>query len=438
MSNSDGSPESVIDAGSTYTLPQTAPPFAVAGLILSMALVAIGNGLIFAYVPTRLGALGYSPSMAGWIITGLAGGGFIGCLAVGPIVKRVGHARAFMTLGALMILTHLTIGLSQNPVYWIAARATYGFAVTGLFIVSQSWLNDSCPNDWRGRVMAIFYMSYVLCLGLGGYIIAFIDLSTPLGPMIAVLFGTLAIIPVGLTNLRAPLPPEYVSVAFKAVWRISPVGMLGLLAVGGLTMMVQGFAPIYAQASGYSQGDIGLLVFLMQFGMIAVQMPLGALSDRMDRRYVLVAACGIIILFAAISTRLSGIDLWLLILIFGVWAGATEAIYAVATAHANDRAEPQYYVSLSMTMLFCWSISGFLIPGFATILTEFFGVTAYMYLAIVIAIAYGLFVVYRITRREPVPVEDQEAYEPRAAQAAYAPELSAPLGADEVDQEVPR
>ncbi len=105
----------------------TPPPFAVAGLILSMALVAVGNGLIFAYVPTRLGGLGYPPSMAGWILTGLAAGGFLGCLAVGRLVKRVGHARAFMILAAVMLLTHLLIGMTIDPILWIGARFAYGF-----------------------------------------------------------------------------------------------------------------------------------------------------------------------------------------------------------------------------------------------------------------------------------------------------------------------
>jgi MFS family permease len=415
----------------------TPPPFAVAGLILSMALVAIGNGLIFAYVPVRLGGLGYPPSMAGWILTGMAAGGFLGCLTVGPMVKRVGHARAFMTLAAVMLLTHLLIGLTIDPILWIGARFAYGFAVTGLFIIAQSWMNDSCPNEWRGRVMAIFYMSYVLCIGLGGYMIAWIDLSTPTGPMIAVLFGTLAILPVGLTNLPSPPPPEAVSIALRAVWRISPVGLVGLLAVGGLTMMVQGFAPIYAQATGYSQSDIGLLAFLMQFGMIAVQMPLGALSDRMDRRIILIVACVIIVIFALICTQLEGANLWLMIVLFGIWAGATETIYAVATAHANDRAEPQYYVALSMTMLFAWSASAFILPGATTLLTSALGVTAYMYVAVAIAFSYGLFVAYRMMRRDPVPEGEQEAYEPRAAQAAYAPDLAAPVVAEDISQQMP-
>jgi MFS family permease len=422
-------------ASATYVLPKTRPPLAVAALILSMATIAIGGGLMFAYIPIRLGVLGYEPSVAGWILTLMATGGFVGCIATGPMVKRVGHARAYMTMAALLILSHLAISMTDAPWAWMVARAVYGVAGSGLFIISQSWLNDACPNEWRGRVMAIFYMAYVLCIGVGGYLISFIDIDSGLAPRIAVFFVTLAIIPVGLTNLRAPLPPEYVAVSFKGVWAISPVGLVGLFAVGGLSMLVQGFAPIYAQSEGFSQQDIGLLLFLMQFGMIIVQMPLGALSDRMDRRRVLVIACALVCAFAGLSSVIDGPSLWLLIALLAVWAGATETIYAVANAHANDRAEPQYYVAVSTTMLFAWSISGFILPGAASLLTDFLGSKAFMYVAIAISAAYAVFVIYRMARREAVPVEEQEAYEPRAAQVPYSPELYAPVTEDDVDQE---
>lgn len=423
--------------GPMYILPRSAPPFAVSGIIFSMAMVAVGGGLMFAYIPVKLGTLGYEPAIAGWILTSLAIGGFIGCLGTGPIVKRVGHARAYMTMAAMLILSHLSLALTVDPYLWMGARVMYGLAAAGLFIISQSWLNDACPNEWRGRVMAIFYMIYVLCIGVGGFMIGFVEIETGMAPQIAVFFVTLAIIPVGLTNLKAPLPPEYVTVSFRGAWRISPVGLVGLLAVGGLTMLAQGFAPIYAQAIGFDQKQIGLLLFLMQFGMIAVQMPLGALSDRIDRRIVLVIASALVLGFSLTTSQIGELGLWTMILMFGIWAGATETIYAVANAHANDRAEPQYYVALSMTMLFAWSLSGFVIPGAASFLTEIYGPKAFMYVAMVIATSYGLFVLFRMTRREGVPIEDQETYEPRAAQVPYSPELYAPVTDEDVDQEVP-
>jgi MFS family permease len=402
----------------------SSPPIAVANIILSMGLVALGNGLLYAYIPVKLAREGFEPWVAGAILTVMAVGGLAGCLLTGPLVHRVGHARVFASMAATVTLSILIITLGTEPVLWMLSRTLYGFAAAGLFIVSQSWLNDACANEWRGRIIAIFYMTYVVAIGAGSFLLTFVSLQGLQGPLLSIFFTTLAILPVGLTRLRTPPPPETVSVAIRAVWGISPIGLVGLFAVGGLTMLVQGFAPIYAAAEGYAKEDIALLLFLMQFGMIGIQFPLGALSDRTDRRYVLIAASLLVILTAGVATQMAGTTLLWLILVFAVWGGATESIYAVATAHANDRAEPQYYVSLSSTLMVAWSVSGFLLPGLATALTRVVGPRAFMFVAIGVAALFAAFVIFRLTRREPAPQEDQEPYQAITAQAPHSAELA--------------
>ncbi|RUV52850.1 MFS transporter, partial [Mesorhizobium sp. M5C.F.Ca.IN.020.14.1.1] len=87
-----------------------APAIAIASIVASMALVAVGNGLMFAYIPVRLGAEGFDPTWAGLIVTGLSAGGLAGCILTGPLVRRVGHARAFMVLSALIVLSNAAVG----------------------------------------------------------------------------------------------------------------------------------------------------------------------------------------------------------------------------------------------------------------------------------------------------------------------------------------
>lgn len=403
------------------------PPLAVSSIILSMASIAAGNGLLFAYVPLKLAQQGFAPWVAGAVLTAMSAGGFAGCLLVGHLVRRVGHARVFASLAALTILSTLLIVLGPEPELWVVSRAFYGFSIAGLFVVSQSWLNDASENAWRGRVIALFYMSYVIAIGAGSFMLRFISLDGLTAPLLSLFFTTLAILPVGLTRLRTPPPPETVRIALGSVWSISPVGLVGLLAVGGLTMLVQGFAPIYAAAEGYAQGEVALLMFLMQFGMIVVQLPLGAVSDRTDRRYVLIAAALIVVASATVASQAGQVPLVWLIVIFAVWGGATETIYAVANAHANDRAEPQDYVSLSSTLLVAWSISGLVLPGIATALTPVLGSRAFMFLAIVIAASYALFVAYRLTRRAAVAEAEQEPFQAVTAQAPLTAELSPPV-----------
>ena len=401
-----------------------APAIAVASVIVALALVAIGNGLMFAYIPVRLGAEGFPPTWAGSILTGLSAGGMAGCLLTGGIVRRVGHARAFMVFSALIVLSNALVGAGPYPVLWIVARALYGFAISGVFIVAQSWLNDVVANAIRGRVMAIFYVSYIVGLGVGSYLLSFVDIATSEAPLIGIAFTALSILPVGLTRLRPPPPPESASVALGRAWRISPVGMAGMLAVGGLSMMVAGFAPIHATAKGYSQQEVATLMFAMPLGTLLFQIPLGWASDRTDRRYVLIAASLLVALAGIVASRMDGSALVVMIAIYVVWSGSSESIYSLSSAHANDRASKDDLVTLSSTMLFAWSLSGFIVPGLGTLLTAIYGTQSFMYVAIAIAAAFCLFVAWRVLTTQAVADATPTGYSPMTAQAPLPVELA--------------
>ncbi|WP_394887836.1 MFS transporter [Mesorhizobium sp. AaZ16] len=401
-----------------------APAIAIASVIVALALVAIGNGLMFAYIPVRLGAEGFLPTWAGGILTGLSAGGMAGCLLTGRIVRRVGHARAFMVFSALIVLSNALVGAGTFPVLWIVARALYGFAISGVFIVAQSWLNDVVANSIRGRVMAIFYVSYIVGLGVGSFMLSFVDITTSDAPLVGIAFTALSILPVGLTRLRPPPPPESASVALRRAWRISPVGMAGMLAVGGLSMMVAGFAPIHATASGYSQQEVAMLMFAMPLGTLLFQIPLGWASDRTDRRYVLIVAALLVVLAGIVASRMDGSALAIMITIYVVWSGSSESIYSLSSAHANDRASKEDLVTLSSTMLFAWSLSGFLVPGLGTILTAVYGTQSFMYVAIAIGAAFCLFVAWRVLTTQAVAEATVTGYSPMTAQAPLPVELA--------------
>jgi MFS family permease len=405
---------------------------AVASVILSMALVAVGNGLMFAYIPVKLGAEGFAPTWAGGILTGLSAGGMAGCLLTGTIVRRIGHARAYMVFSAVIVLSNAGIAAGTNPVLWIAARALYGFGICALFIVAQSWLNDAVGNAIRGRVMAVFYVSYVVAMGCGSLSIAVLDIDSVQAPLVGIVFTALSMLPVGMTRLAQPPAPEAASVALRRAWTISPVGITGMLAVGGLSMMIAGFAPIHATAKGFSAQDVAMLMFAMPVGTLLLQIPLGWISDRTDRRYVLIAASIIVAVAGLAAARFDTSALLVILLIYIVWSGAAESIYSLSSAHANDRATKDDLVALSSTMLFAWSVSGFIIPALGTALTAAFGTQSFIYVAIVIAVAYAFFVAWRVMEARPVPPTETGSFAPMTAQAPLPVELAFP--ADETSR----
>jgi MFS family permease len=204
-----------------------------------------------------------------------------------------------------------------------------------------------------------------------------------------------------------------------------------MLAVGGLSMMIAGFTPIHAAASGYSQAEVAALLFAMPLGTIMFQIPFGWISDRTDRRYVLVAASLLVIVAGIAAGIFDGSALAIMIPIYIVWSGSSESIYSLSSAHANDRAGKDDLVALSSTMLFCWSLSGSVVPGLGTVLTAFYGTHAFMYVAIVIAAGFCGFVILRIAQNQAVPAEETGNFAPMTAQAPLPVELAfSPDGPD--------
>ena len=209
-------------------------------------------------------------------------------------------------------------------------------------------------------------------------------------------------------------------------WRVSPVGLVGVLASGGLSMVVQGFVPIYATTNGVEQAQVGLLMFVMQTGLLFVQYPLGILSARMDRRRVLLITCIIIVSAGTLAMFASFQHMMLFMIIFMIFAGAVETIYSVANAHSNDRADPGDYVPLSSTLLVAWSAAATVVPLAVTALTPSLGQKTFIGAAVLVAAAYGVFTLWRLNERNPVPTAERENFELRSAQVPNAAVLTDP------------
>ncbi|MCP8896658.1 MFS transporter [Shinella daejeonensis] len=394
--------------------------FSITAIVVSMTFVAIGNGIMLAYVPYVLTLSGAPDWSSGAAVTAIAFGGLIGCIIAGPVIRRVGHARAFSCSLALVILAAVLVALGLNPLVWVLARGIYGAAGNANFIIAQSWINHASDNRWRGKAMSFFYMTYLLGLGVGAWLFGQLPAEGNLAPLITILSTTLALLPIGLTRLPTPPPPARVSLDFAMAWRNSPVALAGILAAGGLSMVVQGFTPIFATSQKVSQSDVALLMFSMQFGLLFVQYPLGLLSDRIDRRIVLIATCLLIAGAAVAALFVTFQAFLLLIFVYAIWAGATESVYSIANAHANDRTDPEDFVPLASTMLVAWSVSATLVPLGVTALTPVLGDHTFIYAVIAVALTYGVFVATRLRRRETVPPEERENFELRSAQVPNA------------------
>ncbi|MCR9219310.1 MAG: MFS transporter [Alphaproteobacteria bacterium] len=421
-------------------LPPRAParPYVqVAGLTAAMTLIALGNGLMATFVPIRLDAAGADARAVGAVVTIYAAGMLLGCLLSGRLVRRSGHVRTFTALAAVGTVSALLLAVAVDTVLWGALRAVGGFCTTGMFMAAQSWLNAATASAWRGRVMALFYVCFTVGLAGGALLAGRVGIEDDGAYMLLAGLYAAAVAPISLTRLEQPPPPERIAVRVAEVYRISPVGLVGAFVSGGLGMTMMGVGPIYGAAIGLEPAAIALLIAALQGGNLVIQWPLGALSDRIDRRVVILAAgagvAAISVLAAGLAPRVAGGTgalFWLTLALFAIWGGLAESLYTVSTAHANDHTEPDALVTVSSTILIAWATGATVGPALATLALEGLGPLGMWGLFIVEAALFALFVLWRRTRRAEPAEADQESFQAWPAAAPPIPEWS-PYAPDE-------
>ncbi|QFT95236.1 putative MFS-type transporter YcaD (plasmid) [Roseovarius sp. THAF9] len=406
--------------------PWPSPYVQVGGLVAGMALIALGNGLMATYVPVRLDQAGLGQRNVGLVVTAYAAGMLLGCLLSGHMVRRSGHVRAFISLAAIGTISALLLALDVGLYSWGGLRVLGGFCTTGMFMVAQSWLNAVTITNWRGRVMALFYISYTLGLAGGALLMRVVDIEGTAALMLLAGLYAAAVIPVGLTRLQQPAPPERIAVRPIAVYRISPVGLVGAFVSGGLGMTMMGVGPMYGTEVGLEPGDIALLIAALQGGNMVIQWPLGWLSDSMDRRKVILGAglgvSTVSIVIAGGGAALSGEGFWALLVLFAIWGGLAESLYTISTAHTNDHTDPADHVMVSSTILIMWASGATIGPAVATAALEFAGTSGLWAFFLAEASLFAAFVLWRLAQRGRPDAESQESFQSWPASAPPIPE----------------
>ena len=390
-------------------------------VIGGMSLIAPGAGLMATFTPTRLKLLGFGEGEVGIVVTAFSIGLLLGCFFAGRLVRRIGHIRALAFFCSLAGLSILAMSFEPSLPLWALARLATGFASTAIFIASQSWLNEISPSDQRGRVLSIFYVIYIIGIGLGSLIMSRLDLDASTAFVLGAAFYMTAIVPFVFTPAPTPPPPEQAGMDLRGAFRISPLGFVASAAAGALTMTFYGVGPVYALLEGFGKQQVGILMAIAPLGNLILQLPMGLWSDKYDRRRIL-ALAAVLTTASALIVGLLDLSalggLFLVAAVFMVLAGSMETLYSVGAAHANDHAEQGQHVSLASSLILAWSIGAIAGPPVGSILLENFDPGA---LFLMFAAVSGLFVLYtfwRMSRRSVPPQETQEDF---VAVSATAP-----------------
>ncbi len=394
--------------GPVTTSPARTPLLAAWGLFAALTLLMVGNGLVGVLIGVRSEMEGFDTRVTGLIMASYFAGFLIGSRVTPRIMARVGHIRVFAGLSSLVAATALTHALLVSPITWMLLRVVFGFAMAGLYVVVESWLNDMVSNANRGRVMAVYMVVSMGGLGLGQLMIGFGDAVGPTLFIVAGAVMTLAVAPISLSINDAPffeLPPK---ARYRDLWEQAPLGVITAVGAGVANGALIAMASVYATQVGLGAGRTGAFVAAAALGSVVLQWPVGHLSDAIGRRQsILLVTMGAVV----VGVVAPGLDTtgWGLIGAMFLLGGLSYPMYSLALSHVVDVLPPGQAVTGSVAVVFLTGIGSIFGPLTASVAMTTVGPNGFFWAIAVVHSAIGVYGLIRLARR---PVIEEETVEP--------------------------
>ena len=373
--------------------------FPLIPLLLSAGILLGGTGLLGTFVPIRAGQEGFSPIVIGLFGSAFFAGFLAGCLVVVRMIAKVGHIRSFAVLAALCASATILHALAINPYLWLVARAIVGFAIAGLFMAVESWLAERAPKAERGRVLGIYRVVDLSFVTVGQFILPWV------GPEGFTLFGIIAIlyclalIPISLMDAPAPKVPEYKPLKLSEVWKISPLAVLAAVTTALTNSAFRQVGPLYASELGLDLTQVATFMTMAIVGGAISPIPLGWMSDRISRRWVILGTTGIAALAGLYLSFIPASDpyqLYIGSLMFGAFA---MPLWSLSLAHAADFAKPGAFIHLSAGLSIYFGLAAIFGPIISALVIDQLGAQYFFSYTTLVHASLIVFALYRMQKR---------------------------------------
>lgn len=312
------------------------PIYSVFALLFSVALLLAGNGLLSILLVVRAAAEGFGALGIGMIMSGYFAGFFIGTFSAPPLIRRVGHIRAFAVLATVAAVAALLYPIWTLQPVWIGLRIVTGIALAGLCTVVESWLNAEANPAQRSRTFAAYMVVSLLALALGQLLLNLRPAGSFVLFNIVAILVALAVIPVAATRLAQPELQHGAALRLREIVALAPGASIGALLAGVVLGAFWGLGPAYAAGIGLERAQVTALMSTTIVGGALMQFPIGRLSDRHDRRTALALVSAAAAALALLALAAPTLGLWPLLLLFFLFGGLAFALYPLCVAHLLD------------------------------------------------------------------------------------------------------
>lgn len=340
---------------------------------------------------------GFSTVAIGVVGLGYGVGFIAGGIALAAIVQAFGYRRAFSALAASGALATLLLTASDSVIVWSLLRAVVGFGLAGLMILVDSWIGTKAASKTRGRSLAVCYLANRAALMISPLAVTIGNSVSDVLFMLTAAAIFFSIAPVVLTTDRAPSTPIFALRDIANIFVLTPSAMIASVTSGVIFGSVVSLSPVYGLGVGLSPASSAAIIFFLQSGALLVQWPAGVLSDRVDRRWVILTLiCGVLVGSVCLLVAAS-LDLrWAIFLSFALCGGSTFCIYPLCIAHGCDLVPNDKIIQAVSAILLCWAIGLTIGPVPSSIMMEIFGPPGLLYFSSFFTSAVACFLLWRI------------------------------------------
>lgn len=320
-------------------------------LLMGVMLLMVGNGMQGSLLGIRGAIEGFRTVEISIVISSYFVGFLAGSLMVPGMIRRVGHVRVFSALGSVISAGLVLYPVAPEWFLWSVLRVVIGFSFCGVYITAESWLNQLSTNETRGQALSAYMIVQMIGIITAQFLL---NVANPDGFILFVIpsvLVSLAFIPILLTDIPTPKFETTKRLGFRALWRISPLGCVGMLLTGGVFAAMFGMASVWGAQVGLSVRQISIFVGAMYVGGLLLQYPIGWLSDRNDRRRLILwlsAFAGVVMLLAGVLDLPFALNLAVAMVLGGI----TNPLYSLLIAYTNDFLARDEMAAASSGMLF--------------------------------------------------------------------------------------
>jgi MFS family permease len=379
-------------------------------LFVGLALIMLAHGLQGTLLGLRADSEGFGTRTIGLIMSCYYLGYLIGSRIAPGLVRKVGHIRVFAAVASMASATILFHAVFSVAWLWALVRIIAGFCFAGLFIVVESWLNAISTQDNRGKLLAFYSFTLYGFTGLGQFLL---NLAPPEDFALFVLTSVLisfALVPIALSKRQAPPLPEPQRVSLKRLYAMSPLGLFGAFIAGMIASTMLSIGPVYASNIGLELAAISQFMAFMILGAMLFQFPMGWLSDRIDRRKIIILCAMLGALMAIVCIGMQSLPVTALLIAATFFSGLSMPIHALAIAHTNDHLEIEEIMDASASLILVGGLGAAVGPTIVTTLMDIFGPEGFFIFQALILTGLAGFGIYRTYSRPGVREDDKGHY----------------------------